>query len=290
MKWLIRSLCLISLFVGVSLFSSAADNVRQTEKKDGPDQVGKDKKVTTFLYMGHSFFMPIAEKFKQHPPRCGFTGYRQFTAGAGGDQGAPGNIWKRLAADAPVRKLIEAGQVDAIVLTYYPNSGSELSDYERWVDYGLKYNAGTQFYVVAPWPKYNHTSLAEFEKDGQKHYAIIKGIIEQLQKKYKDTKFTCIPQGLGVIELRRRFEKGEIPELAGLCKEDASKKEGEFLFIDKLGHGDKMIHTLSQLIWLAVIFNVDVRTYDWDTGYKKNIDLKTLAWQVAQGSIAAPGK
>jgi hypothetical protein len=286
MKWQIRCICLISLFIGASLFLSAADNIKQTGKEAGQDQVNK---VSTFLFMGHSFFIPIADKFKQHPPRCGFPGYRQFVVGAGGDQGAPGNMWKRIPAADPVRKLIEAGQVDVIVMTYYPNVASELSDYERWVDYSLKYNPRTQFYIVAPWPTYNQTSLADFEKMGEKHYAILLGIIDQLQKKYPDQKFTLIPQGLGVVELRRRFEKGEIPELAGLCKQEASNKEGEFLFVDKLGHGDRMIHTLSQLIWLAVIFKVDVRNYDWDTGYKKT-DLKTLAWQVAQGNIAPPGK
>ncbi len=289
MKWKFRIIFLIVLFIGLSLTLTAADNAAQTKKEAGPDQSGKENKVSTFLFMGHSFFVPVANNFKQHPPRCGFTGYRQFVVGAGGDQGAPGNMWKRIHDGDPARKLIEAGQVDVIVMTYYPDSGSELSDYERWVDYALKYNLRTQFYVVAPWPKYNQTSMADFVKNGEKHYAIIQGIIGQLQKKYADTKFTCIPQGLGVIELRRRLEKGEIPELAGLCKEEAGKNDGEFLFVDKLGHGDRMIHNLSQLIWLAVIFNVDVRNYDWDTGYKK-IDLKTLAWQVAQGSIAAPGK
>ena len=48
-----------------------------------------------------------------------------------------------------------------------------------------------------------------------------------------------------------------------------------------------MVHTLCMLIWLNVIYQVDVRAYDWDTGYKK-VDLKALAWQAAQG--APPGK
>jgi len=35
---------------------------------------------------------------------------------------------------------------------------------------------------------------------------------------------------------------------------------------------------LSQLIWLAAIYQVDVRKIDWDTGYK--FDLKQMAYDI----------
>ena len=35
---------------------------------------------------------------------------------------------------------------------------------------------------------------------------------------------------------------------------------------------------LSQLIWLATVYQVDVRKIDWDTGYQ--FDLKTMAYDI----------
>lgn len=239
--------------------------------------------------MGHSFFVPIANEFKQHPPRCGLPDHKQFTKGGAAAQGAPGNMWNRIPAGDPVRKAIEAGQVDTLVVTYYPGSGSELADYERWIEIALKGNPKTRFFIVAPWPPYNKNTLAEFEKQWETHHGVILGLVDQLRKSHPNVEIVCIPEGKGVVELRRLLEKNQLPELAGICKADPQGKTGEFLFSDTFGHGDKMIHNLLQLIWLSMIYKVDVRNYEWDTGFKQ-IDLRALAWQVAQEGMQAAAK
>jgi hypothetical protein len=287
MKWHMRSVFLAGLLVGFGSILLAGEGGNSTvnaavqDKGAGPIRPIDEKKGGTFLFLGHSFVMPIANEFKQHPARCGFPNYRQFTKGGAAAEGAPGNLWNKILPDDPVRKLIEAGQVDVIVMTYHPDSGSDLSDYERWIEYALKHNTKTEFFVVAPWPPYQHSSLAEFEREWKRFHGLIVAVVEQLQQNHPGVPFTCIPQGKGVVELRQRLEKGQLPELAGLCKAEPNGKTGEFLFVDTFGHGGRMIHTLSQLVWLAVIYRVDVRTYDWDTGYTK-IDLKKLAWEVSQ--------
>ncbi|MEM9368801.1 MAG: hypothetical protein AAGD07_22650 [Planctomycetota bacterium] len=58
---------------------------------------------------------------------------------------------------------------------------------------------------------------------------------------------------------------------------DVNKKA---IYSDALGHPQRMLKTLSQLVCLKVIYQVDLEAFDYDTGYVT--DLKAIATKVAE--------
>ena len=232
------------------------------------------------LLMGHSFFAPIANAFAAHPNRCGFLQHHQTLVRHGGKNGSPGMLWESSAPDvAKARELLETGTVDLLGLTYYPNVGSDVSDYRKWVNLALRYNPNTRFIIHAPWARYNNSSFAEYEAASEKALAEVHQLIDQLRMTYPKTTFLCIPQGRWMVSLWRLYNRGELPEVSAIQKVDREDKTS-CLFKDTLGHGDRIPVEMGALLWLAVIYPVDLNTYGWETNTKS--DLKKLAMEICQ--------
>ena len=231
------------------------------------------------LFMGHSFFAPVAKSFGEHAVRAGFTEHRQIVKFAGGANGTPGRFWKALPEDDVVKTAIKKGTVDLIGLTFHPDAGSKLEDYKSWIDFALEHNPKTMFFIMAPWPRYLGRSIKEYAPIFDKFHNILHGYIDELRKSYPSTTIFCIPQGKGMVRLYEISSAGMLPEIPAVMKPNKQSKEPA-LFRDRLGHGDKMPIVLGQLIWLESIYQVDVRKYAWDTGHKA--DLKTLAHEIVK--------
>jgi hypothetical protein len=80
------------------------------------------------------------------------------------------------------------------------------------------------------------------------------------------------------IELKKRFEAGQLPEVKALI----AKPRGAGVYTDKLGHPNRILTSLSELVWLACIYKVDLTNYEWDSGY--TVDLRAIAQGIAAGS------
>lgn len=230
------------------------------------------------LFMGHSFFAPIAKSFAEHPARCGFPGHKQTIVAHGGTKGAPGALWASKEPDvAQARKMLESGTVDLLGLTCYPGEGSDLSDYRRWIDLALKNNPRTCILIQAPWSKYENRTLAQYDAESEEILKYVHRLIDQLRLVYPRTTFICIPQGRWMVGLWRLYEKRELPEVSVLKSKTATDKE-PCLFRDNLGHGGDLPVKMGALLWLAAIYKVDLNTYPWQTHTK--FDLKALAQDI----------
>ena len=226
------------------------------------------------VLMGHSFFVPMAKQLEEHAKRCGFKEHKQVVSGRGGSKGSPGSLWKNLPDKDKSRVAIRSGSVNMVGLTL-ASSGSELADYKAWVDFALKHNPNTSFFIMAPCTRYQNKSFKEFEEGWKKVHAIVHGLIVALRKDYPGTTFFCIPQGKVFVELWRRFDKGQLPEVSKLMSRNES-----CIFRDATGHGGKVPITMGTLLWLTTIYKVDLKKYKWDT--KVKTDLKAMAQKIAQ--------
>jgi hypothetical protein len=213
------------------------------------------------LFMGHSFFAPIAHALRPLPALAGFPEHRQTVVSHGGANGSPGNLWNSPAEDVNnARRLLDSGTVDVLGLTFYPNAGSEIADYRRWIDRALSSNPRTLVAIQAPWPMYRGKNLAVYEEEAERSVAVIRGIIAALQTFYPETTFLCLPQARWMAGLWRLYEQGKLPAVRTVLGNHQDGKAG-CLFTDDLGHGGTVPVTHGALLWLAILYRVDVRTF-----------------------------
>jgi len=237
------------------------------------------------LFLGHSFFAPIAKSFTEHPGRCGFPNHKQTVVFHGGENGSPGMLWNSQTKDVgQARKLLESGTVDLLGLTC-AMAGSDFSDYRRWVDLALKNNPKTRFIIQAPWAIYQNKTFAQYEADSEKVLNRIHELIDELRRAYPQTTFLCIPQGRGMVGLWRLYDEGELPEvhaIKGNSAVNGSKNADKehCLFLDDLGHGGNLPVKMGALLWLAVIYKVDLNKFQWQMNTK--FDVKKLAQDIVQ--------
>lgn len=227
------------------------------------------------LFMGHSFFAPVANCLPVHTRLAGFTLHKQMVVPVGGIAGTAGELWKSTQGRvAKAKELIQTGKVDIIGLTYHPEAGSSAADYGRWVELAVKHNANTAFLIQAPWAFKKNKNLAEFEKETEKWHEAVHNIIDELRRAYPETRFFCIPQGRWMVELWKLFDAGKIPELTTLVAPRGGDRRAA-LFGDQLGHAGVLPLRTGALLWLAAIYNFDLDKYEGDVGTEA--DLKSLA-------------
>lgn len=143
------------------------------------------------------------------------------------------------------------------------------------MDFALESNPETSFFVMAPSMRYQNKSFDEFEEGWKTIHTAVHGIIDALRQDYPETTLFRIPQGRVLVELWRRFDNGNLPEVSELKSLDNPS-----IFKDNTGHGGEVVITTGTLLWLATIYKADLAQYEWDPQTKT--DLKALAQKIAQ--------
>lgn len=224
------------------------------------------------LFIGHSFFKPMADGMPEHVSRVGIEGHSQELVFSGGASGSPQGLWERPAKRAAIQAILDDGDIELFGMTYHPDKPT-LEGYRNWVNYALAQNPDTKFFIALPWPPTPASmSFNDYEKvlvDG--HPLFHSAIIDALRSEYPDNEFFCIPYGEGAVELYRLYDSGNLPDV------DTLQSSGSDLgiFRDNLGHPEQLLIDLGRLVWLEAIYQVDMAGYDHDPGYITNI--KTIA-------------
>ena len=87
----------------------------------------------------------------------------------------------------------------------------------------------------------------------------------------------CVPQGRWMVELWRLRDKNELPELK-LFVSKGKQQSQHALFRDEFGHGGELAQKEGALMWLRVIYGVDLKSYDYTP--KTTYDLKALIQKI----------
>ena len=216
------------------------------------------------LYMGHSFFNPVAQELVNRIPDSTIVDHRAYIVAAGGIHGSPKYLWDAAAKREQGLQHLQAGGVDVLALTYYSPETSSLQDYKRWMDVAMRQNPDICLVLGLPWGSYIHNAamddLAEMDA---KMDLFFEEVIEPLRAAYPNNMVVFCPYGLGVNELVRRLLQEDLPGVKYVMHPDpaaraASKRSGEQLVNDQIGHGGELVIRLSALIMLAVIYDYDL--------------------------------
>lgn len=230
------------------------------------------------LFMGHSFFAPIVKNLPGFAEQAGIESHKQMVVYHSGRTGAPGIIWKNEKNEVKeAKEYLKSGNVDVLGLTFYPTTGSEVSDYSKWIDLGLKNNSNFIVIIQSPWAIKKENEFSEYEIETRKWHERIHELIAKLREKYPRIKINCLPQGIWMIELWKLYNEGKLPELKEFVAENKKKSE-HALFADEFGHGGTLAVKYGALLWLSEIYNLDLSKCAIETN--TGADLKSLAKKI----------
>jgi len=88
------------------------------------------------LFVGHSFFVPVARGFESHAQRAGFTDHSQLGHFRGGVNGSPIRLWDNAADRAAIQTLLDSNQIELFGMTFHGDY-PQIEGYFNWVDYAL---------------------------------------------------------------------------------------------------------------------------------------------------------
>ena len=223
------------------------------------------------LFIGHSFFRPMAEEMAVLAPLAGFDAHTQEVVFSGGATGSPEGLWLQDTKRANIQAELDEGDIDLFGMTYHPNYPS-LTGYVNWIDYALAANPDTIVFVAIPWitNPVNYTAASYAAALDVGYPAVAYPLIDSLRDEYPDTTIFAIPYGLSAGELYTRYADGELDDVTELVGSN-----GSGVFRDGFGHADHILEDLASLVWLQAIYGVDLAAFD--AGYDWTVDLNTIA-------------
>lgn len=207
------------------------------------------------LFIGHSFFIPVAKQFDKVATRSGFRSHKAKLVFAGGKNGSPGALW-----DNPKRKkLIEAklagGKIDLLGMTVFSKFNSSFKDYQQWIDLALKYNPKTRFFIGQCWAaggprlaneKYDQAIAASSTR--------VFKIVTKLRTTYPKNHIYFINYGKVASEMKSRYAAKKLPDITKMVGRDK-----QALYRDGfMGHGGPMMLELSSLVWLNILYGAEI--------------------------------
>lgn len=238
------------------------------------------------LLIGNSFFRPYAEKLDDIAIAAGFENHSSTRITRGGENGRPINFWQDSTAieHQQIKAVLDQGGVDFFGMTagHEPENPSE--GHRAWIEYALQNNPNITIFIAIPqidfpatWEQraqdYGFNSIQELY-DYFVNDLVHNSIVDQLRLEFPSTKIFTIPTGQTSINLDEMNENNELLDNITRFGPQATS-----LFTDNKGHQGDIIRETGGLLWLKSIYDVDLSSFDYDTGF--NTDLHAIAEEIA---------
>jgi len=250
-----REFCFAAIVLGLGLLSGQAEaQVR-----------GKN-----CLFIGHSFFTPVAQRFSGMPGKVGVSNHRQSTVYSHGSTGSPKSLWNGFKGNS-IRRTISSGKIELLGMTYYGPDNSSYEDYKRWVEFAIQHNPNTTFFIGLPWGRAGgNQGSPEMFAANSGGAASLSGIVGRLRGSYPRNRFIFLNYGVAAAELNRLYEAGSLPGVKKLIG-----RTGETVYADRTGHGSSLLKDLCALLWLKSIYGVSGSSSGLSFSYQT--DIKKIA-------------
>ena len=249
-------------------------------KEDKPTII--DAKGYNMLLIGNSFFRPYAEHLNELALDAGFENHNATVIIKGGEGGWPISFWNNStsAEHQEIKSVLDQGGVEFFGMTSGGDSTNRIEGHRAWINYALQNNPNITIFIAIPqvdfpldWDQrveaYGFDTMEEF------YHAFVNDlvnteIVDQLRAEFPNTKIFSIPTGWASVHLAQMREDNTLLDTIGFMGPKATS-----LFTDEKGHQGQIIIETGTLIWLNSIYNVDLETHNYDTGF--NTDLHEIA-------------
>jgi len=234
------------------------------------------------LFVGHSFFIPIARKFDgfvelaQASNNIFFSQHNFGTEFSGGQSGSPGQLWDDVGHRTSITAKLATGNIDLFGMTSfdgdedqdpqeimdtffetsaYASAKEYIPDYTRWIDLALSYNLNTSIFLGWHWATYNHLlTTEEFTTYNEFQCGFFfNSVVKELRQMYPYTQILYICYGPVASIMRQMFEDGNLPDIENQI---GPKDESTSLFTDDArGHAGDMMTDMMGLVWFQILYD-----------------------------------
>ena len=245
------------------------------------------------LNIGNSFFRPYAEELDEMAIDAGFVNHNSTIVIRGGENGRPINFWNdsNSAEHSLIKSTLDQGGIDFFGMTSGHDSDNPIEGHRAWIEYALQNNPNiTIFISLAPFdfpngdPDGTRPDWATLAADNgfssiQEMFEFYVNeilhneIVDQLRAEFPSTKIFTIPTGWATYNLYQMNIDGLLLDQIDMFGSSASS-----IFVDSKGHQGDMVKTTGGLVWLNSIYNIDLSTFNYETGF--NTDLHEIAKQI----------
>jgi hypothetical protein len=246
----------------------------------------------TVASMGHSLVPGALEAFVKISAAAGYDGHEQIRQLRGGRRGTAAAHWGYTGERQVIKPALEKGEADVLTMAVH-YQGSAPDDFGRWIELGLKHNPEMRFFIMDGWPQLRPKKpegenaapigleipdMDTFAAQQSDIDAKVAGVIETLRAEYGNDVY-LLPVGAGMLELRRRLEKGELPGVKQLVGEKWTS-----LYSDSI-HPGYATRVMQGYVYFACIYQRDptgLKNPFYNIPDRLNHILQEVAWDVVR--------
>jgi len=237
------------------------------------------------LLIGNSFFRPYAENLDALAIDAGFENHSVTGVFRGGDNGRPINFWNDSLSNQhnSIKAALELENIDLFGMTAGRLPDNPTDGFREWIEYALQYNPNITIFLSIPpldFPAdWNQTvqdngfvSIEELY-DYFINETIHSTLVDELRAEFPSTNIFTIPTGWAAINLAQMNQDSLLSDNISMFGPKATS-----IFTDDKGHQGQLVIETGTLLWLNSIYNVDLNTNTYETGF--STDLHEIAKQI----------
>ena len=262
-------------------------------KDENPQQI--QTQGYNMLLMGNSFFRPYADHLNNLATEANLNEHTSTVVNRGGENGRPINLWNDSTTGEHqlIKSTLDQGNIEVFGMTsgYDIDSDNPTEGHSAWINYALQNNPNIVIFVAIgsfdfPYGDSNGTrpdwdtfasdngfnSVQEFY-DYYINEVIHKEIVDELRLEFPYTKIFTIPTGWATKNLAQMNLDNELLDDISMVGPKSSS-----IFTDEKGHQGQIVIETGTMIWLNSIYNVDLSSFNYDTGF--TTDLHAIAQDI----------
>jgi len=244
------------------------------------------------LLIGNSFFKPYADHLNNLAFEANLIEHSSVIVKRGGELGRPINLWNDSNTEEHqlIKSTLDQGNIEVFGMTsgYDIDSENPTEGHSAWIQYALQNNPNIIIFIAIgsfdfpngdsnstrpDWDTFasdnGFNSIQEFY-DYYINEVIHKEIVDELRLEFPSTKIFTIPTGWATKNLAQINLDNELLDDISMVGPKSSS-----IFTDEKGHQGQIVIETGTMIWLNSIYNVDLSSFNYDTGF--TTDLHAIA-------------
>ena len=244
------------------------------------------------LLIGNSFFKPYADHLNNLAFEANLIEHSSVIVKRGGELGRPINLWNDSNTEEHqlIKSTLDQGNIEVFGMTsgYDIDSENPTEGHSAWIQYALQNNPNIIIFIAIgsfdfpngdsnstrpDWDTFasdnGFNSIQEFY-DYYINEMIHKEIVDELRLEFPSTKIFTIPTGWATKNLAQMNLDNELLDDISMVGPKSSS-----IFTDEKGHQGQIVIETGTMIWLNSIYNVDLSSFNYDTGF--TTDLHAIA-------------
>ena len=247
------------------------------------------------LLIGNSFFKPYADHLNNLAFEANLIEHSSVIVKRGGELGRPINLWNDSNTEEHqlIKSTLDQGNIEVFGMTsgYDIDSENPTEGHSAWIQYALQNNPNIIIFIAIgsfdfpngdsnstrpDWDTFasdnGFNSIQEFY-DYYINEMIHKEIVDELRLEFPSTKIFTIPTGWATKNLAQINLDNELLDDISMVGPKSSS-----IFTDEKGHQGQIVIETGTMIWLNSIYNVDLSSFNYDTGF--TTDLHAIAQDI----------